>query len=100
MVSGGSEAQLTAREVFCRQVRTRSAENSRAIWLLQSQDLPAQAVGILRQELDSLVRVIYLLSTDDKKRREELMQASTEGRMWTLVGSRKSVTDRDMVNLA
>lgn len=86
-------------EAFCRQIRTRSAEHRRAIGLLQQGDIPSQIVAILRQELDSMIRVIYLLSLSDKNRRAELMQASVEGRNWTKVGSGKRITDRDMLNL-
>jgi len=91
---------MTARALFCRQVRARSKDNDKAIQLLHSQDLLGKVVSTLREELDSLVRIIYLLSIADRQRRTELMQASAEGRKWTVAGSRMVITDRDMVELA
>lgn len=91
---------MTPQEIFCRQIRARSMEHRQAIHLLHPKSLSAQVVAILRQELDSLVRVIYLLSITDKQRRAELLQASIDGRKWTAPGSRKSITDREMVDLA
>lgn len=87
-------------DIFCRQIRFRSAEHSKAIGLMQKGDLPSQIVAILRQELDSMIRVIYLLSVSDKNHRTELMQASIKGRNWTQAGTRKRITDRDMLTLA
>lgn len=49
-------------ESFCRQVRSRSKEHQKAIGLLSEAGLAGQMVAILRQELDSMVRVIYLLA--------------------------------------
>jgi hypothetical protein len=75
-------------------------ENRKAISLLQRGDLPSQIVAILRQELDSMIRVIYLLSVSDKNHRAKLIQASAEGKYWTQAGTRKRITDRDMLELA
>jgi hypothetical protein len=61
------------------------------------------AVGILRQELDSMVRVIYLLSQRDHKLRAQLLEQAVSGEAWTVPtpnGKLKKVTDRDMVDLA
>jgi hypothetical protein len=57
-------------------------------------------VAILRQELDSLIRVIYLLSLPERARRGELIRASVEGQNWTAEGTRRRITDREMVDLA
>ena len=67
--------------------------------LLASAGLAGQMVAVLRQELDSMVRVIYLL-TQAPARRTLLLQDSIEGRKWSQEGSRASVTDREMVELA
>jgi hypothetical protein len=85
-------------EVFCRQVRDRSAEHRQA--MLAVSHLPGQMVSILRQELDSLVRVIFLLAQDDRSYREQLVEASVQGARWKKKGSNAHVTDRDMVILA
>ena len=87
-------------ETFCRQIRTRSAEHRSAIMLLQQGGIQSQITVILRQELDSMIRVIYLLSLSDEHRRAQLMQASVEGRKWTRAGSRNPITDRNMLDLA
>ena len=68
--------------------------------MLAVRALPGQMVSILRQELDSMVRVIYLLSLSDRGYRQELIDASISGKKWTQRNSRKVVTDREMVNLA
>lgn len=86
-------------EVFCRQVRERSQENRKAITLLHGAVLLGQAVGILRQELDSMVRVIYLLSVTDRVRRAQLIGAAANGRKWNGAKTGR-VTDREMVDLA
>ena len=87
-------------QVFCRQIRTRSDEHKRAITLLEHSDMPSQIVAILRQELDSMIRVMYLLSLSDKSRRTELIQACVEGKYWTKECSRKKITDGEMLKLA
>lgn len=56
-------------------------------------------VSVLRQELDSMVRVIYLL-TQGPERRSQLVEASVRGEKWSQEGSRAKVTDREMVELA
>lgn len=85
-------------QVFCRQVRDRSQENRRAISLLHSAALLGQTVGILRQELDSMVRVIYLLSITDRVRRAQLIRAAANGKRWKHEKSGR-ITDREMVDL-
>jgi len=84
---------------FARQVRARSAEHATAIKLLGSAGLHSIGVGILRQELDSLVRVMYLLATRDRRERIRLVQDSVHGRRWRNANG-KSITDKEMVQLA
>ena len=90
----------TATETFCRQVRARSAEHREALRVLGPANLHGQAVAILRQELDSLIRVIYLLTIRDRGRRAQLVAAAVEGRPWKHERSRKRITDREMVEVA
>lgn len=85
--------------VFLRQVRTRSEEHQRAMRLLAREGLAGQMVAVLRQELDSMVRVIYLL-TQNTERRAALIEASVRGEKWSQPSSRASVTDKEMVDLA
>jgi hypothetical protein len=89
---------MSSVQTFCRQVRARSAEHRDAIQRLAS--LPGQIVPILRQELDSLIRVIFLLAQRDRQYRDYLIDAAVNGRQWTTKGSRKRLTDREMVDLA
>jgi hypothetical protein len=91
--------QRTSNEIqtFCRQVRARSTENRRAIDAVRA--LPGQMVSILRQELDSLVRVVYLLSQADRRYRSRLIEDSVAGRRWLRLNSHQPVTDREMVEL-
>ncbi len=84
--------------IFCRQVRERSSEHRVAVQRLSG--LHGQIVSILREELDSMVRIIYLLSISDRQRRAELTKASVEGKKWTHANSTKRVTDHEMVDLA
>ena len=60
-------------------------------------------VGILRQELDSTVRVIFLLSQCDHRLRTQLLEQAVCGEAWTVPtpnGKLKKVRDREMVDLA
>lgn len=67
--------------------------------LLAEARLAGQMIAVLRQELDSMVRVIYLL-TQSTERREILINALMRGEKWTQESSRAKVTDREMVELA
>ncbi|HMP03889.1 MAG TPA: hypothetical protein PKD86_09355 [Gemmatales bacterium] len=91
---------MTSLTTFCRQVRARSEEHRQAIHLLHGRRLLSQVVAILRQELDSMVRVIFLLSIADKPYRHQLIDASVNGEKWTAKGKKACITDREMVELA
>lgn len=86
-------------KVFTRQVRARSAEHAAALRVLELARLHAMGVGILRQELDSLVRVMYLLALKNRSQRLKLIQDSVNGRRWRGPNA-KNITDREMVRLA
>ena len=87
-------------ETFCRQVRTRSSEHRMAVNLLYRGNIPSQIISILRQELDSMIRVIYLLNIPDMSYRNELIKASVNGQEWMEEKTGKRITDRKMANLA
>jgi hypothetical protein len=90
-------------QIFCRQVRRRSREHRQAIHLLSQERLSSPIIAILRQELDSMIRVIFLLSLKDTACRDELIKASVEGREWTTrtaKGKKRRITDREMAELA
>lgn len=67
--------------------------------LLSNAKLAGQMISVLRQELDSMIRVIYLL-TQNKDRRELLIDASVNGESWRQEASKAKVTDKEMVELA
>lgn len=86
---------------FCEIVRKKSVEHREAMHRVH--DLPGMMVSILRQELDSMVRAIYLLNIDDIPERKRLIKQSLMGEKWTIAtrnGKNRKVTDREMVDLA
>lgn len=61
------------------------------------------AFSILRQELDSMVRVIFLLHAKDIAERRRLINSTLRGEKWkvhTINGKLRDVTDREMVNIS
>jgi len=85
---------------FCRQVRSRSLEHQAAMPLLLRARLLGLMVSVLRQEVDSLIRVIYLLSIADRSERQRLIEASVNGKLWSHKGMRRRITDKEMAQLA
>lgn len=67
--------------------------------LFQARHL-GQVVSILRQELDSMIRTIYLLSIQDRAERQRLIDASVNGAQWTVKGKTARITDKDMAEHA
>ncbi|MGH9742392.1 MAG: hypothetical protein ACRD51_08575 [Candidatus Acidiferrum sp.] len=87
--------------VFCRQVRSRSRENKQALELLHHHgNLPGNVIATLRQELDSMVRCIFLLSITDRQYRDRLIHDCVEGNLWRTKDGKHKVTDREMVDLS
>ena len=85
-------------EDFCRQVRAQSQDHLSG--MEQLCNLPGLQVSILRQELDSMVSVIFLLGQADRNYREQLIAESLDGIRWKRSGKNGFVTDREMVELA
>jgi hypothetical protein len=83
---------------FCGMIRQRSQDHTEAMKRIH--DLPAIMASILRQELDSMVRVIYLLTIQDLEDRRTLVNQSLNGQKWKVVRNGKNIdmTDREMVN--
>ncbi|MBP6897036.1 MAG: hypothetical protein KBC94_21680 [Pseudacidovorax sp.] len=90
---------MDALPIFLRQVRSRSKKHQRAMAVLERERLSGQMVAVLRQELDSMVGIIYLL-TQSAERRGLLVEASVRGDKWSQPNLSASVTDREMVGLA
>jgi hypothetical protein len=86
---------------FCNILEERSRENTEAFRLLFSQRLIAPAIGIMRQEIDSLIRVIYLISISENECMR-LIEDLLLGKRWRKNQNGKLViiTDRDMVEIA
>ncbi len=86
---------------FCELLRKRSAEHAEA--MKRVNDLPGMMVSILRQELDSMIRAVYLLSISDLDERNRLIKQTISGERWTVQtrnGNFRTITDRDMVELS
>jgi hypothetical protein len=88
-------------EEFCKYIRQRSNEHKIAV--SRTRDLPGIVASIIRQELDSMVRVIYLLSICNVYERIKLIEQTIDGKKWTVETQNKKqnqITDREMVELA
>jgi hypothetical protein len=57
------------------------------------------AIGLLRQEIDTFVRLVYL-DAIGKRRAHQLIEEFAAGKRWTVLGSKKRITDREMVDVA
>lgn len=89
------------KQAFIELIKKRSEENEKALTSLFSQNLIGNCISVLRQELDSFVRIMYLGRISDISNRERLMQQTLNGQKWnevTINGKLKTVTDRDMVD--
>lgn len=90
--------------IFCRMVRKRSVENNTAFQLLinQNVDVYSPLVSLLRQELDSMIRVIFLLNIKNLQEIERLVALTINGEMWHTINSGKKtiITDKAMVDIA
>ncbi|MER6952778.1 hypothetical protein [Streptomyces sp. NPDC000618] len=87
---------------FYRQIRERSREHQEAMTVATERGWRSIAIGILRQELDSMIRVVFLLAQPSTVR-ADLVSSSVAGERWRTAtgnGKMKAVTDRDMVELA
>ncbi|TXC75462.1 hypothetical protein FRC91_12165 [Bradymonadales bacterium TMQ1] len=84
---------------ICFLIRIRSQSNKNAIAALSTHNLFGHMVGVLRLELDSLIRTIYLLTIDDVQERARLAKSVLDGE-----GFRKAtggrIQDRQMVELS
>ena len=93
-----ADSELT---IFCRTVRKRSQENKQALDCLHHHGrLVGNVMSILRQELDSMVRCIFLLSVADRRYRERLIHDSVVGKPWRSKDGKSTITDRKMVDLS
>jgi len=91
-------------KIFCDIIRNRSDENRRAIQCFSKlHGVLSPAFSILRQELDSMIRVIYLLAVTDLNERQRMIDSTLRGEKWkirTNDNKWRVVTDREMVDLS
>lgn len=86
---------------FCAAIRRRTEDHASAAKLVRN--IPGQMISICRQELDSLIRVVYLLSISDLAVRHQLIEQTLANQPWSIKnqnGKMKKITDREMVELA
>ena len=86
---------------FCIIIRTRSKEHRKGIEILKG--LHGIIIPILRQEVDSMIRVIYLLSIKDIKDRMHFIEQTMNGDKWSIVtakNKKRFITDKEMVELS
>ncbi|MGB6626199.1 MAG: hypothetical protein WBE43_15570 [Candidatus Acidiferrales bacterium] len=85
---------------FCRQVRKRSQENKRALALLHQNALTGNVMAVLRQELDSMVRCVFIFSISDRGYRRQLFKDAVNGKPWRTKDGKRKITDKEMVELS
>lgn len=91
------------RQKYISLIQNRSEENKKSLNLLFPQGLFGNCISILRQELDSFIRVMYLGRISDFDERERLMNQTLLGEKWTVLTPNnkwKQITDKDMVEKA
>ena len=87
--------------LFCKIIRKRSADHNATVKLISH--IPSSMISILRQELDSLIRVVYLLSIPELNLRNDLITQTLNNQPWSIKtnnGKIKKITDSEMVELA
>lgn len=89
---------MSDRQRFCDIMRKRSTENRLAVQILYSNGLIGQVLSVMRQELDSMVRAIYLLTINDLSERNNLIEQTLSGQKWKR--NKSQITDRQMVDIA
>jgi hypothetical protein len=85
---------------FHRLVQNRTKENMKSVAILINSGNYSVAIGLLRQEIDTFVRLVYLgkVSDDEAKR---LVNDLVDGKQWQhKFGKSGRITDREMVNEA
>lgn len=91
-------------EKFIAQVQARSAENQKSFELLYKHECYGVCIGIIRQELDSLQRVSYLIDWDNgyqfRQNAFDLVSNNVQIGEWVFLnanGKKQKVRDIDML---
>ncbi|HFB54665.1 MAG TPA: hypothetical protein ENJ46_01970 [Hellea balneolensis] len=85
---------------FLRLIRARTTENKAALLVLMNANFYGVAFGLLRQEIDSLIKVAYLADNSDARVRKHI-RSLVSGERWrheTERGKLVYVTDREMLD--
>lgn len=88
---------------FVRLVEERSKENQAAFTLLMSNGLLGPALALVRQELDSMIRVIWLIDSCDDVERARLVADAMHGVHWqktSAKGKLVRIADAEMSDAA
>jgi len=88
---------------FVRHVEDRSKENQAAFVLLMRSGLLGPALALVRQELDSMIRVIWLIDSCTQTERARLVADALQGVHWqktTPKGKQVRITDAEMSDAA
>ena len=82
---------------FCNIVKQRSSENYNSFMMLHKNGLYGNCISILRQELDSYLRIMYLLESDKK---ELFISQTLAGLKWSYIknGRKYNITDAIILN--
>lgn len=90
-------------KTFVQTIKNRSIENKKSITVLLDNQLFGNSFSIIRQELDSMIRVIYLLNVSDLDQRQDLITQTLSGQKWKLNNKNRktiNITEKDMVELS
>lgn len=88
---------------FIELVKNRSEENRLSLNNLYENRLLGNCISILRQEIDTFIRIIYLGRLNSIEERERLINLTFNDEKWnklTLNNKSRNITDKDMVNIA
>ena len=71
---------------FIRQVGFRQDENRKSFYLLYDKKIYGVCIGLLRQELDTLIKLCYLTHENTtENERNRLMEMSLSGEHWNRI---------------
>ncbi|WP_010116128.1 hypothetical protein [Acinetobacter sp. P8-3-8] len=80
-------------EKFSAQINARTLENTEAFEVLFDKQLYGVCIGLLRQELDTLMRLTYLNTLEDNNEKIIIITKSVDLGVW---GLNKRISDADM----
>lgn len=88
---------------FIELVKNRSEENKLSLSKLYENRLFGNCISILRQEIDTFMRIIYLGRLNSLGERERLIRLTFNDKKWNALtenNKMKIITDKDMIDIA